>query len=169
MSESFALCELLLPELEVDLAITRSFITAVPDGHDGFRPHEKSMLLGRLAAHTAEMPAFAVGCLSWPDTDLAAPNNIKPHKFESSAQNLAAFDSMAAEAVEALKNTSDEKFKENWRFGIGDHTIFSGTRYNAYRTWGVNHLVHHRAQLGVYLRLLGIPVPQTYGPSADGQ
>jgi uncharacterized damage-inducible protein DinB len=167
MPETHALRDLLLPELEAELAITRAFMAAVPDGQDGFRPHEKSMLMARLAAHTAEMPMFAVGCLSWPDTDLAAPNNIKPHKFESSAQNLAAFDTMAAECVAVLKTTSDEKFNENWRFGIGEHTIFSGTRYNAYRTWGLNHLVHHRAQLGVYLRMLGVAVPQTYGPSAD--
>ena len=158
---------LLLPELEAELALTRRMLAAVPDGHDGFRPHDKSMLLARLAGHTAEMPAFAVGCLSWPDTDLAAPNNIKPHKFKSTSQNLAAFDEMAAGAILLLTTTSDEKFSENWRFSYGEQTLYSGTRYNAYRTWAVNHLIHHRAQLGVYLRLLNVPVPSTYGPSAD--
>jgi len=169
MSEHTYVSQLLLPELEAELAITRRVLAAVPDGHNDFKPHDKSMKLARLAGHTAEMPMFAVLTLTVPPMDLAAPSDTPPHKFESSAQNLAAFDDMAAKAVATVKGLTDPSFAEPWSLVFGDYKLYDGDRYNAYRTLGINHLVHHRAQLGVYLRLLDIPVPKTYGPSADEQ
>jgi len=167
MPETFYTSQLLLPELEAELAITRRILTAVPDGHNDFKPHDKSMKFGRLAGHTAEMPLFTTFTLTQPSMDLAVPGTIKPHVLETSAQNLAAFDAMAADAIATLKTISDETFREPWSIVYGDYKIFSGDRYGAYREMGLNHLIHHRAQLGVYLRLLGVPVPKTYGPSAD--
>jgi uncharacterized damage-inducible protein DinB len=169
MSETNQISQLLLPELESELEITRRVLAAVPDGNNEYKCHEKSMKLAGLAGHVAEMPMFSVLILTPPSFDLGAPNDTPPHKFESTAQNLAAFDDMAAKAIATLGSLSDAAFDEHWTLVYGDYKIYAGTRYNAYRSMGLNHLIHHRAQLGVYLRLLGIPVPKTYGPSADEQ
>ena len=169
MTDTHHISQLLLPELESELAITRRMLAAVPDGQNEYKCHEKSMKLAGLAGHVAEMPMFSVLILTTPSMDLAAPSETPPHKFESSAQNLAVFDEVAAKAVAALRGLSDQSFAEPWTLVYGDYKIFAGDRYNGYRSLGINHLIHHRAQLGVYLRLLGIPVPKTYGPSADEQ
>lgn len=169
MSEANILSQLLLPELESELAISRRILAAVPDGHNEFKPHDKSMSLAALAGHTAELPGFTMVTLAAPDFDLAAPNGYKPNVFETNAQNLAVFDGIAANSIATLKATTDAAFIEAWKLTYGDYPIFDGTRYAAYRAMMMNHLVHHRAQLGVYLRLLGVPVPKTYGPSADEQ
>jgi uncharacterized damage-inducible protein DinB len=142
-------------------------LAAVPDGHGEFKCHEKSMALAKLAGHTAEMPSFIATILTSPDLDLAAPNDLKPFVHETNVQTIAAFNDFADQAITALKHTSDQTFEQHWKLVYGDHKIYAGSRYNAYREFGLNHLVHHRAQLGVYLRLLGVPVPKTYGPSAD--
>ena len=164
-----ALADILLPELEFELATTRRILAAVPDGQNDYRPHDKSMKLSRLAGHTAEMPMFAVLTLTHPPVDLAVPGAVESHQFETSAQNFAAFDKMAEQAVTTLRATSDDTFDEPWSLVYGDYKIFSGNRYGAYRSFAMNHLIHHRAQLGGYLRLLNIPLPKTYGPSADEQ
>jgi uncharacterized damage-inducible protein DinB len=169
MSETHQTSELLAPELQTEIAITRRILAAVPDGHNDFKPHDKSMTLARLAAHVAELPSFAAITLTSADFDLAVPNCHKPHVFETSAQNVAAFDSIAADALVTVNATSDEKFNEPWSLVWGDYVIFKGTRYSAFRAMAMNHVIHHRAQLGVYLRLLGVAVPKTYGPSADEQ
>lgn len=169
MSDLRTISQMLLPELEAELAITRRVLAAVPDGHNDFTPHDKSMKLSRLAAHTADMPTFMRLILTAPPLDLADPNAPKPHVFETSAQNLAAFDTLAAALVATMKTIPDAAFTEGWTLVYGNHPIYSGDRYSAYRSMGLNHLVHHRAQLGVYLRLVGVPVPKTYGPSADEQ
>jgi len=161
--------ELLALELAAELAITRRILAAVPDGHNNFKSHEKSMTLARLASHVAELPSFAAVTLTSPDMDLGVPNGYKPHVFETSAQNVEAFDSLAADAIATVNATSDAQFNEPWRLTYGEYEIFKGTRYNAFRSMAMNHIIHHRAQLGVYLRLLGEPVPKTYGPSADEQ
>ena len=87
--------------------------------------------------------------------------------METKQQALAQFDEVADKALSTVKNTSDEVFRQHWVLTWSGHTIYSGDRYNAYRNLGINHLVHHRAQLGVYLRELNIPIPGTYGPSGD--
>lgn len=169
MSETNHISQLLLPELESELAITRRILAAVPNGHNTFKPHEKSMSLATLAGHTAELPGFTMATLASPDFDLGAPNNYKPNIFETNSQNLDYFNDVATKAIATLKATSDATFNEDWKLTYGPHVIYTGTRHNAYRAMMMNHLVHHRAQLGVYLRLLGVPVPKTYGPSADEQ
>ena len=169
MSESNHISQLLLPELESELAITRRILAAVPDGQSDYKCHDKSMKLAGLAGHTAELPMFSALILTAPPMDLAVHSDTPKHKFESTAQNLAAFDAMAEKALAAMKGISDATFAEPWSLVYGDYKIFSGDRYNAYRDFGINHLIHHRAQLGVYLRLLDVPLPKTYGPSADEQ
>ena len=169
MSETNHISQLLLPELESELTITRRILAAVPNGHNTFKPHDKSMSLGQLAGHTAELPSFTLGTLAAPDFDLGAPNGYKPNVFETNSQNLDFFNGVATQAIATLKATTDATFNEDWKLTYGEHVIFAGTRYAAYRAMMLNHLIHHRAQLRVYLRLLGIPVPKTYGPSADEQ
>jgi uncharacterized damage-inducible protein DinB len=131
-----------------------------------FAPHPKSMPLGRLAPHVAELAGFGVTVLTTPELDFST-GSYKPMAFESVAQLLQAFDEGAAKARTALQNTPDEAWTQNWKLSFQDKPLFSGSRFLAYRQMFLNHLVHHRAQLGVYLRLNEKPVPATYGPSAD--
>ena len=168
MSES-SLSELLLPELELELAKTRRILDAVPEGNTEYKPHEKSMPLAKLAGHLTELPGFVTVILSIPGLDMAAPGNPrKPVLMESKEQLLEQFDANAAKALAALRRTTDQSFDQEWKLSRGDIQIFCGSRYSAYRAFGVNHIIHHRAQLGTYIRLLNHPLPGTYGPSADG-
>jgi uncharacterized damage-inducible protein DinB len=167
MIETTHLRALLLPELEAELATTRRVLAAIPDGNGEFKCHDKSMSLTKLAGHVAELPSFIAIILTTPRLDMAAPSAHKPFLHDSRVQTVTAFDSFADAALTALKHTSDQTFDQTWPLVYGDHKIFHGTRYNGYRSMGLNHLVHHRAQLGVYLRLLGASVPKSYGPTAD--
>ena len=166
MTEATTLRTLLLPELENEFAKTRRMLTVVPDGHNDFKPHEKSMLFHRLVGHLAEMPEFLTTILTSPDLDMGK-TSMTPFRMETSIQALAQFDELADKALTVVRNTSDETFHQTWDLSWGRQTLFHGSRYMAYREMGVNHIVHHRAQLGVYLRLLGVAIPGTYGPSAD--
>jgi uncharacterized damage-inducible protein DinB len=166
MTETTSLRTLLLPELEHEFAKTRKMLTVVPDGHNDFKPHEKSMSLSHLAGHVAEMPEFIVTMLTSPDLDMGKTPFV-PYRMETKQQAIAHFDQAADAAITAVKQTSDETFHQFWKLTYHGHPIFTGDRYTAYREMGVNHIVHHRAQLGVYLRLLNVAIPGTYGPSAD--
>jgi len=169
MPKTYLLSARLLPELEQELAKTRRVLEAVPDGHNDFKPHEKSMLLNRLAGHTAEFAGFAALILTLPGIDMqtsADPRKIL--RMETKAKLLADFDELAAGAIAALKNTTDAAFDETFTLSRKGQPVFTGTRYTAYRNNVLNHMVHHRGQLTVYLRLLNQPVPGTFGPSADG-
>jgi uncharacterized damage-inducible protein DinB len=158
--------ELLLLEFDEEVKKTRTMLERVPENKKDFAPHPKSMPLGRLAPHVAELAGFGLTILTTPELDFAK-SSIKPLPFESTAQLVKALDEGAAQARTALKNTRDEAWTENWKLSFGGKPIFSGSRFLAYRQMFLNHLVHHRAQLGVYLRLNEKPVPSTYGPSAD--
>src|ERR1700677_1971237 len=160
--------DLLLPEFDQELRKTRTLLERVPDTLDkhDYKPHEKSMPLAKLAAHTAQLPAFLTIILSTPQFDYAK-SNVKPLVMQSRAQLLAAFDNFSAEAHALLEATTDRAMHETWKLSATGKSIYDGSRYFAIRTMFFNHLVHHRAQLGVYLRLNDIAVPSTYGPSAD--
>jgi hypothetical protein len=181
MPETYHLSARLLPELEQELAKTRRVLEAAPDGHNGFKPHEKSMLLSRLVGHTAEFAGFAALILTLPGIDMQTPADprkilrLEPPteppiglQIENKAKLLAVFDELAAGAIAALKTTTDAAFDETFTLSRKGHPVFTGTRYTAYRNNVLNHMVHHRGQLTVYLRLLNQPVPGTFGPSADG-
>jgi uncharacterized damage-inducible protein DinB len=158
--------ELLLPELDEEIKKTRTMLERVPEDKKEFAPHPKSTPLGKLAPHVAQLPNFGLTILTTPSLDFAN-RKISPLPFESAAQLVQAFDEGAVQVRNALQATSDGAWNDHWKLGFGDKTIFEGTRFLAYREMFLNHLVHHRAQLGIYLRLNDKPVPATYGPSAD--
>jgi uncharacterized damage-inducible protein DinB len=158
--------ELLLSEFDAEMKKTRATLERVPEDKKDFAPHAKSMPLGRLAAHVAELAGFGLTVLTTPELDFSK-GSYKPLPFESVAQLVKVLDEGAAKVRAALKNTPDEAWTQNWKLSFQAKTVFEGTRFLAYRQMFLNHLVHHRAQLGVYLRLNEKPVPATYGPSAD--
>ena len=158
--------ELLLTELDEEMKKTRTTLERVPADKKDFAPHPKSMPLGKLAPHVAQLTGFGVTILTTPEYDFST-GSIKPLPFESSAQLVKALDEGASQVRAALRATPDSAWKENWKLSFQGKTIFEGERFLAYREMFLNHLVHHRAQLGVYLRLTDNLVPATYGPSAD--
>jgi uncharacterized damage-inducible protein DinB len=157
--------EALLPEFDQEMTSTRKTLERVPDRPD-FCPHAKSMPLGKLAPHVAELAGFGLSVLDTPHLDFSA-GSYTPLPFESAAQLVRVFDEGAAKVRRSLIDTPDEAWNANWRLLFEGTTIFEGSRFLAYRQMFLNHVVHHRAQLGVYLRLNGVPVPAIYGPSAD--
>jgi uncharacterized damage-inducible protein DinB len=158
--------ELLLPEFDEEMKKTRTTLERVPADKKEYAPHAKSMPMGKLAPHVAQLAGFGLTILTTPELDFSK-GSIKPLPFESSAQLVKAFDEGAAKVRTALEATPDTAWKENWKLSFRGKTIFEGQRFLAYREMFLNHMVHHRAQLGVYLRLNEKPVPATYGPSAD--
>lgn len=158
--------DLLIAELDAEANSTRRTLERVPSGKDDFGPHPKSMPLGRLAPHVAQLGGFGLVILTTPSLDFATAN-FTPLKFESAAQLVRVSDEGAAKVRAALASMREEQWSEPWTLAANGKPIFQGMRFVAYREMFLNHVVHHRAQLGVYLRLLGAPVPATYGPSAD--
>ena len=158
--------ELLLLEFDEEIKKTRTTLERVPADKKDFAPHPKSMPLGKLAPHVAQLAGFGLTILTTPAYDFST-GSIKPLPFESAVQLVKALDEGAAKVRAALQETPDSAWKENWKLGFQGKTIFAGERFLAYREMFLNHLVHHRAQLGVYLRLTDNLVPATYGPSAD--
>ena len=158
--------DLLLTEFDEEAKKTRAMLERVPVKPD-FKPHSKSMALGKLAPHVAELAGFGLTILTTPEFDFSTAPQRTRLQLESSEQLVKAFEEGAAKVREALKNTPDSAWTESWKLSFGGKPIFSGSRFLAYRQMFLNHLVHHRAQLGVYLRLNDTPLPATYGPSAD--
>lgn len=162
------LAERLLPELEQQLENTRKVLNEVPDGRNDFAPHEKSMPLTRLAGHTAELVGFAHLHLTVPSINMGTPEDPrKILRMTLKADLLTEFEAMAARLIDTLKATQDATFDEGFSLLKQGNLVLQATRYNAYRTLFLDHMIHHRAQLGVYLRLLGEKVPATFGPTAD--
>jgi len=158
--------DLLLGEFDAEMKTTRTTLERVPFDKQSFKPHSKSMPLEKLAPHVAELAGFGATILTTPELDFGkGPQRPRP-PFESVGL-LKVFDENVAKARAALKGQSDEAWTQPWKLSFQGKPIFSGTRFLAYRQMFLNHLVHHRAQLGVYLRLNDKPVPATYGPSAD--
>jgi uncharacterized damage-inducible protein DinB len=163
------LSQLLVPELEQELASTRTCLERLADDKFSFQPHGKSMSATRLASHLAEIPSWVAMTLNTAELDLSPPGGpaYQPTVFDSSAALLACFDKNSAEAVAALASASDAALAESWRMLYGGHEIIKMPKGAVIRTWVLNHLIHHRGQFSVYLRLLEVPVPSIYGPSAD--
>ena len=154
-------------DVAYELANTRRLLERVPDGKSDWKPHAKSMSLGRLASHVAELPLFALSVVAADELDFAAGGGYKPRTLPSTADLLAEFDRNAAQLREAMARLDAAALQGTWTLRAGDHVIVSGPKGVLVRSVGLNHIIHHRAQLGVYLRLLDIPVPGLYGPSAD--
>jgi uncharacterized damage-inducible protein DinB len=158
--------DLLLAEFDQEMKKTRTTLERVPAGKADFAPHPKSMPLGKLAPHLAQLAGFGVAVLTTPELDFSTAS-YTPLPFESAAQLVEAFDKGASSARSALEALPDEAWMEPWKLSFQGQTLFAGSRFLAYRQMFMNHMVHHRAQLGVHLRLNGQPVPAIYGPSAD--
>ena len=158
--------QLLLEDYDMEMGMTRRTLERIPEDIPGYKPHEKSMALGRLAVHVATLPRFGAIILTTPSMDLATAK-WPDMTFVSREKLLTDFDALAAEARAALAAASDQDLAAHWKFSFGDRVISDNPRSLTYRHMFFNHLIHHRAQLGVYLRLNNLPVPGVYGPSAD--
>lgn len=156
---------LVLGDLARELATTRTVLERVEDEHLEWKPHEKSMSLGGLAMHCANLLHWQVSIANFDEYDIATAGRVDPPKSHEDV--LFAFDRLRHELVEALENMDDDALLREWTLKHGDRVIFTMPRAAALRTFGLSHIIHHRGQLTVYLRLLDIPVPAIYGPSAD--
>jgi uncharacterized damage-inducible protein DinB len=156
----------LIGELQQESVTTRKCLERIPPEKFDYKPHEKSMTMGRLAVHVAEMTSWAIETVNKTELDFAAID-YQPFEPQTTAELVEYFDKILGEAIEALKNTSDEAMMENWTLRNGEAIYFTMPRIQVLRGMVFNHIVHHRGQLSVYMRLNDIPVPGLYGPSAD--
>jgi uncharacterized damage-inducible protein DinB len=161
-----SLCASLAAEMRQEAKTTRRLLERVPETSFGWKPHEKSMTLGRLAAHVAELPELVIPALTQPELDFAS-GAFKPFAPTSTAELLEKFDRNIDAAAGLLEKQPDDRMGEPWKLRSGDHVLFEMPRAMVVRFVGLNHVVHHRGQLSVYLRLLDVPLPSIYGPSAD--
>lgn len=162
------LAERLYPEAEYQLDATRRVLANVPDGHNDFAAHPRSMPLTRLAGHTAELAGFAYFFLTRPEIDMGTPDDPrKILRMTNKDALLAEYDPLVTRLLETLKATPDSAFDQTFTLKRQGSVIVERPRYEAYRSMFLDHMIHHRAQLGVYLRLLEQPVPATFGPTAD--
>jgi uncharacterized damage-inducible protein DinB len=162
--------ETLLPEFDEEMASTRKFLELVPDDKLGWKPHEKSMPLGRLAWHVSEMPAWCCSTLKHDSLTMTQEDGQKTaaaREGKGRKEMLAGFDESVKDARTRLAALDEAAMAANWKMIWGGQTIVDMPRGQVLRKWVLSHLIHHRAQLGVYLRLNGIPIPGVYGPSAD--
>ena len=160
------LSSMLLPELNIELANTRKMIEYLPEGHGEFKPHAKSSSLAQLAGHMVGLVDTIFVTLTEPlyDFSVTPPKRLL---FETREQLLAEFNTRADKTAAAMKSVTNEAFQQTCTLAYQGKELFSGPRFTAYRLMGINHMIHHRAQVGVYLRLLDQPVPSTFGPTAD--
>ena len=158
-----------LAELDHESATTRRLLERMPEDRTDWKPHEKSMTLGRLCGHIAEMSMWGLTILQDDGFDLAAASERGYEAIVAvdRASLLTQFDRGVAALVAAAQGIDDEHMKGTWTLSRGEQVLFSMPRAVALRSWVLNHVVHHRGQLSVYLRLLDVPVPSIYGPSAD--
>lgn len=156
--------DLLIMELDVEAPPTRKALERVPLT-PAFAPHAKSMPIGKLAPHVAQLPGLGLAIVTSPRLDIGA-KGWDPPAFEPAAL-VSTFDGLVGKLRSAIGSLPEAAWNEPWQMLWGEKVIFEGPRFLAYRRMFMNHLVHHRAQLGTYLRASGVPVPATYGPSAD--
>ena len=165
-----SIAEKLLPEFDREFATTRKFLALVPDDKLGWKPHAKSMELGRLAWHLSDFPGYALSVASKPGLSFSIEDASKRRGLwvgKTREAILERFDTDLKAAREALLATSDSAWDERWKLEFGGQVVVDEVRTVVYRMFAMNHMIHHRAQLGLYLRLNEIPIPGTYGPSAD--
>jgi len=163
------LSDLFLSEFDHEMETARKTLERIPEDKLSWKPHEKSMPLGRLAGHVAELAGWAVPAIEQDFLDFRPPGQapFQPTIATSRKQVLDILDKNREQSRRAIAGASDEHLMKNWSLLSGGQTIFTMPRFAVLRSFCLNHLIHHRAQLGVYLRLNNIPVPSVYGPSAD--
>jgi uncharacterized damage-inducible protein DinB len=159
----------MLPEFDEEMKNTRKMLERVPDDKWGWKPHEKSGTMGWLAGHVGTVPEWIAMTINTEELDYAPVDgpSYEPPKITNRKELLAAFDKASAEARAALASVSDQEIVKGWKLLAGGKEIFTLPRVACIRGMCMNHLIHHRAQLTVYFRLVGVPVPGMYGPSAD--
>jgi uncharacterized damage-inducible protein DinB len=157
---------LLFPDLESELATTRRMLERVPNGNNDWRPHAKSRTLGELATHLAQLPGFGILMATRNEFDGLAPRPPQPMLL-TSAERVRAFEEMSKQLRAILQQMTWDQANAPWKLRLGDKVVASAPRTQILRTVFVTHSAHHRAQLGVYLRMLETPVPWSYGRSAD--
>lgn len=155
-----------IAELKHESLLTKKILERVPLDKKDWQPHPKSMSIGRLATHIAEIPRWAGNILSADEFDFAT-NSFKPTVASSQEELMQIFSTHLDRALAALSGASDEEFKKKWAIKRGGQVIMSPVKEIALRGWAYSHLYHHRGQLTVFLRLLDVPVPGMYGPTAD--
>jgi uncharacterized damage-inducible protein DinB len=154
------------PDLDRELQSTRRVLERFPDAHAAWRPHEKSRPIGELAWHVAAIPLRGAEILTTDGVDMAAVRPSAPPTITAAAI-LQRFSDETARLRAALASTDAAALKGEWAMRAGDRVLVRDTRAMLMRYMVISHMIHHRAQLGVYYRLLGVPVPGVYGPSAD--
>jgi uncharacterized damage-inducible protein DinB len=162
MSESF------VKEFTQEYAATRRLLERVPDEHFGWKPHDKSMTLGRLASHVAENAELGTWVLTM-DELVLDPETYKPFEASNREDLLKMFDRNVLEARDALEEADESAFANIWRMKWGGEVVLEMPRMEVLRSFLISHLIHHRGQLTVYLRMKDVPLPQLYGPTADEQ
>jgi uncharacterized damage-inducible protein DinB len=160
-----SILDALLPEFDHEMATTRRVLERVPEARFAWKPHEKSMSLGELAGHLANIPNWCTITLKGTSLDLATLERNQPPA--TAAALLKGFDERTATARERLAAATDPEFMVPWTLKHGDQEFFTMPRISVLRTFVMNHAIHHRGQLTVYLRLNNVPVPAVYGPTAD--
>jgi len=164
-----SITDLLLPEFDNEIAVTRRVLERVPDDRGAWKPHAKAFPMAHLAQLVARLPAWTGMTLSRTELDIAPVDgpSFPGYTMETTATLLAEFDRNAAEARAALARATDADFAVPWTLKRAGQPMMTQPRYQIYRAMVLNHLVHHRAQLGLYLRMVDARVPQMYGPTAD--
>lgn len=162
-----SLSETLLPEVDEEMASTRKLLERVPEDQPEWRPHAKSMKLARLAQHVVETPSWGRNAIRTEFVDVGEFDRSQVRHMTTRATLLEEFDANVRELRAALEQATDEVLMQPWSLKFKGRTISTQSRLAVIRRFAISHMIHHRAQLGVYLRLLDVPVPGLYGPSAD--
>jgi uncharacterized damage-inducible protein DinB len=164
------LSDLFLTEFDQEMATARTTLERIPEDKLSWKPHEKSMPLDRLAGHIAELAGWPVVTIERDSLDFRPPGGQPPFQptfATSRKQVLEILDKNREASKRAIAGASDEHLMKNWSLLSGGQVLMTMPRFAVLRSFCINHIIHHRAQLGVYLRLNNIPVPSVYGPSAD--
>ena len=161
------LIDALLPEFDREMGQTRKVLDRVPDDQFAWRPHPTSMTLGRLAEHLAEMPLWATTTMAQGGIDMMTPRPAEYQSPANRAEVLAIFDANLKAARANVAGKTDGEFDAPWTLKAGGKEVFTMPKASVMRAFVINHMVHHRGQMTVYLRMLGVPIPSIYGPSGD--
>jgi uncharacterized damage-inducible protein DinB len=161
------LVDLLLPEFDHEMASTRRVLARAPEAQLGWRPHEKSWTLGGICTHLANIPRWGVSVLKHTSYDLVRDAGERSAELTSVAEVLARFDAHVSDARAALIEITEGELIVPWSLKRDGVVIMSVPRIQAFKSFAISHIVHHRGQLTVYLRLQGVPLPPIYGPTAD--
>lgn len=161
------LIDSLLPEFDREMGLTRRALERVPDGQFDWKPHPTSVTLGRLAEHLTEMPMWATTTMAQRDLEATTQRSPDYRPPATRAAVLAQFDASYKTARGNLLNKTDAEFAAPWTLKNGGKEVFTAPKATVMRNFVLNHMIHHRGQFVVYLRMLGVPVPSIYGPSGD--